>query len=109
MQEREQWSTTPCRHVGDQPSRRKREATQALPSSPANSPPSYLMALLNRKEEVGLWGTCSLRYPYFSRNAWGREKRQPFPRGGTLSPPWVSKDPQHIYHAQSHPLSQQGL
>lgn len=64
--------------------------TGALHSSTTKSSTSlsYLMALLNRVE-AGLLGAGSLRYPYFSRNAWGREKGQlshgvaPFPLPGS--------------------------
>lgn len=64
----------PWTQVGGQPSRRREEATQALPSSTPKSP-TYLMALLNLAAVRSL-GACSLRYPYFSRNDWGREECQ---------------------------------
>lgn len=108
--ERKQWSVASWTHVGGQPSRRREEGTQTYIPEPPSSPcpSSYLMALLNCVD-VGALGTCSLRYPYFSRNAWGREEHQLFPLGGILSPPLVSKHPWHIHHAWFHPLSQQDL
>lgn len=53
------------------------------------------MALLNCMD-VGALGTCSLRYPYFSRNAWGRERGQLFLLCGILPPHW---SPWHVCHA----------
>lgn len=61
-------STTSWAQVGDQPSRRKAEVTEALHHQVLHIPLPYLMALLNCVEE-GLLGPWSLRYPYFSRNA----------------------------------------
>ena len=50
-------------------------------------PPSYLRALLNLVEVMS-WGTWSLRYPYFSRNAWGREECQPSHGVAPFPLPW---------------------
>ena len=78
-------STTSWAQVGDQPSRRKAEVTEALHHQVLHIPLPYLMALLNCVEE-GLLGPWSLRYPYFSRNAWGRDKHQLSPQRSILSP-----------------------
>ena len=81
-------SVTSCTQVGDQPSSRKAEVTQAFARQHHqvfHIPLPYLMALLNRVEE-GLLGTWSLRYPYFSRNAWGRDEQQLSSQCSILSP-----------------------
>lgn len=74
------WSSTPLMgscdtHWNSLPGKMERTTEEgdkagAMYLAPLHIPPSYLMALLNWVEAAAL-EPCSLKYPYFSRNAWG--------------------------------------